>query len=304
MCFAHIQANTAMMLPEISIDNLALFFEASGKPAAWQYLQDEAYQNFFKRCLSNIQELSPRNQKFVLAICCRAVFSTSLPLWPAHAMLTQPETSEYATKLVQCMPYDQQASYLPTLITLPHKIAARVVNELSSVPRHAQKVADAVRQVEYRESFSFLGGVTVLFLIDYFKEQGKPRPLVKLARYFEGRALRQGVFTYCIAQGLWYELKCNMTSAPRRDTTTVHHSIYYMNYFGKPLDVGKCLAAEPQAMVQLANRFPSIAAEVSKERRRLLLLCRMRYQGNAQNKFWHDIAHMDSGPLSVIGKFI
>ena len=293
-----------MLLPEPKVENLASLFEASSTPAAWPQFQESLYQNFFRRCLSNVSDFSIKNQNFVLAICCRALICSAMPLWPAHEMLMQPETSEYAAKLVQCLTYEEQGNYLPTLVALHHKTAARVVTELSHVPSQAPRVADAVRRVEYRDSFDFLSSCTVWYLVDYLKEQNRPRQLVKLVQYFEERALRRGIFTYCIAQGLGWELKCNVRAAVRRDTSTVHHSIYFMNYWGTPLDVGKCLDEEPEAMAQLASRYPSIASAVSKERRRLLLLCRLRYQGCAQNKFWHDVAQMDPGPLSVIGKFL
>lgn len=263
-------------------------------------MQSDYHQCFMVRCLSNIAEMPCTKQQLVLSLCRRALDPSRICVWPAHQLLRRPSTSEQAARLVQCMSQKAQLSLITDLVLLPCRAAIEMVHDLSQVPSFASRVASAVLEVEFQPYMNRLGLSVLWRMVDHLRECKAGFALQRLFRSHRGEALQQGVFTTLVEMGHVVDPLVPMDPFP----FGVHMAVFHMYSHGIPVKVARVMAKEPRALRVLAEMWPSIAREERWVRRRMFVMCMYRCQGGRQHTFWQRIARLDSGPVSVIGKYL
>lgn len=272
--------------------------KASNTPEGWRLLQSPVNQAFMVRCLAGIADVDTSRQNMILLLCRRALHPDRLPLWPADTLLKKRATSRFATRLVECMPAEQGAGLLPTLVTLPW--ADRIVIDMSQLVFLSRRVAAAVSTTEYRPYMRKLGVPTLWHMVPYLREHNMYDSLQCLLASNRGRALSLGVVTHLIAAG---QSLPDLFPAPH--PVCLHTQVYSMFIHGLPVwPIAAVASKEPNAAAMITAQWPLLRREAAWVRRRIYLLCIARYSGSARSRFWHRIAGLVHGVQCIIAEYL
>lgn len=252
---------------------------------------------FLARALTNIGALDVRRQRLVLVACRRFMDPATCPLWPAHRLLLNPETTAEAARLVAVMPTAHRVAMLPTLAQVCAvgncHAAIDIVHDLSEQAEYACRVASAVHSSLYCPYMRTLGAPTLWRLVAYLRENNAVFALSRLLRDDPARAIACGAWTHLlVAQcrgAVTFSAWMHLMDLPGG----LHESIYRMYVDGTPLHhLGCAQKLEPEATRMLCERWPdTVGREAKWLRRRCVIMCAGR-PVQATARLWRGIANM------------
>ena len=249
---------------------------------------------FLARALTNIGGLDVRRQGLVLALCRRFMDPAALPLWPAHKLMLQGDTTIKAARLVAVMPSAYRAAMLPTLVrvcaTRGCHAAIDTVQDLSERPEYAYRVARAIETSVYRPYMCMLGAPTLWRLVAYLRENDSAFALCRLLRDNPARATAVGAWTHLIATRRESHVTLLL---PPHSPWGLHQSIYSMYMQGVPTrQLERAQQLEPAATRMLCRRWPNtVGREAKWIRRRHVVMCACR-PGAEVTRLWRGLINM------------